>query len=91
MDCPKCESMICAARKTLEEKTEELRRAQFEQSMLTLNSKTFTSEMGELHNRVLDLKDEIECIKDTIDGIRRGNFVSRIPVRRNAGAKTCGH
>lgn len=94
--CPKCDNMICAARLKMEELTEELKRAQIDQSVLAekfvaTGDSMLAAQMRALDQKIFAIKDEIECIMDTIDGLRRGPFISRTPVRTNAGAKTCGH
>lgn len=88
--------MICAARLKMEGLTEELKRAQIDQSVLAekfvaTGDSMLATQMRALDQKIFDLKDEIDCIMDTIDGLKRGPFVSRIPVRMNAGAKTCAH
>jgi hypothetical protein len=96
MSCNNCDNMICKARASMILLTDELKRAEIEQSVL---AETFVrtgdiklaGQIRKLDDKIWDLKDEIECILNTIDSIRRGTFVSRIPVRRNAGVPKCSH
>lgn len=95
MSCNTCDNMICKARASMTLLVDELKRAEIEQSVL---AETFVrtgdiklaGQLRLLDDKIWDLKDEIDCIMNTIDGIRHGT-VGEIPVRRNAGRPKCGH